>query len=265
MTSATVSTRPFEFGRVVENSLRALAADGWVFLGLSALFVGAPSVIGGMILQHLIEAGVLPASGFQATVDSIDLLAIVGVFAYPASAGIYFATIARLRGERASFGECLRIGVTNWAPLFGLSIVMGLAQTVGYALLIVPGLVLTVMWAAALPLKVIEGVSINRALDRSRALTKGRRWPIFGLLLLMTLAIFLVGAVVGFVVGFGWGFMRAVRHAANFPPYAHIAPVATAIGQTLARPISSATYACLYAELRGQSVLRTQTVADTFA
>ena len=52
----------------------------------------------------------------------------------------------------------------------------------GLILLLVPGIILGVMWSVAAPAMVTERLGVMASLGRSRALTKGSRWRIFGLL-----------------------------------------------------------------------------------
>jgi hypothetical protein len=51
-------------------------------------------------------------------------------------------------------------------------------------LLLVPGVILLVMWWVFVPAIVIEGAGITGCFGRSRELTRGRRWSVFGLILI---------------------------------------------------------------------------------
>ena len=66
------------------------------------------------------------------------------------------------------------------------------AIIVGILLLVVPGLILLVVWSVAIPALVGEHRGIPSALRRSRDLTKGVRWQIFGLILFII--VFSVGS-----------------------------------------------------------------------
>jgi hypothetical protein len=69
----------------------------------------------------------------------------------------------------------------RFGPAFGLSLLSGLAIALGFVLLIVPGLLLFVRWAVALPAMLREDLSITAALGRSTEMTEGNRWQILGL------------------------------------------------------------------------------------
>ena len=74
------------------------------------------------------------------------------------------------------------------AGLLALGVVAGLAITVGYALLIVPGVALSVIWSVAAPAMVAERRGVRAALKRSRELTAGARWVIVGLFAVIMVA-----------------------------------------------------------------------------
>ncbi|HEU5068650.1 MAG TPA: hypothetical protein VFT61_10760, partial [Sphingomicrobium sp.] len=70
-------------------------------------------------------------------------------------------------------------------PLAALMILLVLAVMLGFLLLIVPGVMLYVMWSVASPVLVEEHRGVFGSFKRSQQLTKGARWKIFGLLLII--------------------------------------------------------------------------------
>ena len=70
-----------------------------------------------------------------------------------------------------------------------------LGMMLGMLLLIVPGLILMTMWYVAVPACVVEGTGPVRSLGRSRELTAGYRWKMFGLILLV-IVISVIGSMV---------------------------------------------------------------------
>jgi len=71
----------------------------------------------------------------------------------------------------------------------GISVIIG-----------VGGIVLVVIWFLAAPLIVAERIGVLPALKRSAALTKGKRWGIFGLLMLTVIFFLLLDFVIGILV-----------------------------------------------------------------
>ncbi len=60
-----------------------------------------------------------------------------------------------------------------------------------------PGLILFTMWFVAIPVCVVERLGPISSLGRSRRLTKGHRWKILGLLLLL----YLIGIITSIFLG----------------------------------------------------------------
>ena len=82
-------------------------------------------------------------------------------------------------------------------------------------LLVFPGLMLFVMWYVAVPVCVVERAGPITSMGRSRELTKGYRWKVFGMLLLVGLfqmvgagviagMSYTAGTAVGLIVNLIW-------------------------------------------------------------
>lgn len=93
----------------------------------------------------------------------------------------------------------------NIGMAFGVSILANLGVLLGFMLLIVPGLLLMVRWALATPVVIRENLGTTAALRRSAELTKGNRWRILGLALLIwvpgMLVIIAASALLGVFAG----------------------------------------------------------------
>jgi len=127
------------------------------------------------------------------------------------------------RGGEASLPECFEKGVTTLLPLAGLTILWWIGITLGLILLVVPGLILLAMWAAAMPAMVAEGTGVIESFGRSRELTRGYRLKVFVFLLLFAIVFYLVFAVlIGGLLGgvsLGGGFGAAQLQSMTSPLY----------------------------------------------
>jgi len=101
------------------------------------------------------------------------------------AAMLAYGVVKELQGQRAGIGACLGHGIRRALPALGVAIVADLAWIGGAFLLIVPGFMMLCMLYVAIPASVIERPGIRGALDRSRELTLGLRWPVFGLMTVM--------------------------------------------------------------------------------
>src|SRR5580704_2254659 len=125
------------------------------------------------------------------------------------------------RGRQLSFAEAISRFLRRIAPVAGSALLATLIISVGFALLLIPGLIALVMFYVAVPACVVEELGPVTSLKRSVALSKGFRWKVFGLFLLWIPGAFFVsiglnfiwGLVQGFILGFVQGLSISVEPA----------------------------------------------------
>jgi hypothetical protein len=138
-------------------------------------------------------AGVEPSSGSSTLMNLFSIVAaVLSIFA---QATIMHNSFAIMSGRDVPVRESLRSGISRFWPLIGLGILFGLGTTLGFILLVVPGFILVTMWFAALPACVVERLGPIRSLRRSAVLTKGHRWKLFGLLVLLIITFVVVAGL----------------------------------------------------------------------
>jgi hypothetical protein len=135
---------------------------------------------------------------------------------------VLIGAFQRLRRQPLRVGEAIQKALARFFPLFGLVLLWGLALAVclvlsvfilsgliwvfgGGGMVMVPAILspivlaptafFFVMWVVVVPATVVEGLSPLASMIRSTGLTKGYRWKIFGIMLLLGLLL-----VVGFIV-----------------------------------------------------------------
>lgn len=107
------------------------------------------------------------------------------------------------QGNQLRLGAYFSTAIRYFPAIFLLTLVATIGMTLGMMLLIVPGLYIFAMWSVMVPAIVVDRAGFS-GLGRSQDLTKGYRWSILGLLILVGLLIALVNAVLGLVLGFGF-------------------------------------------------------------
>ncbi len=101
------------------------------------------------------------------------------------TATLIYGTVQELRGQHATIGDCLSRGLSRTIPVLGVAILSMAAMTAGFIALIIPGyIVMTMLWVA-IPVAVVERPGVINSLRRSSQLTKGDRWRIFGIILIL--------------------------------------------------------------------------------
>jgi len=121
---------------------------------------------------------------------------------------ISYGVFQEMRGQRASGADCLRRAVSLFFVVAAVAVVAVVATLAAAILLIVPAFIVATMLWVAVPAAVVERPGVFRSLSRSAALTKGHRWQIFGIILLIGIG----GLAAGYVVErlFGLGTLGAI-------------------------------------------------------
>ena len=252
MTDTTVGSRRFEMGRVISGTFEVIGRNFVPFTLMALLLGGLPNLLAGLFQMRFINE----ATTFQprwiggSIVGGLIMLAA----AYVLQAAIVHATVADLNGRRVALGDSLRVGLRNCLPLIGLAILTAFGVAIGLVLLIIPGLMLMVAWAVAVPAKVVEKIGVFDAFTRSRDLTRGRRWPIFGLFVLYAIAAWILNALIlaafaPFALAKGLPTPETMESFAS--SISVIQLVADPLIATVSTLVSTAGLATLYYELRG--------------
>jgi uncharacterized membrane protein len=174
----------FQVGSVLSVAWRTLFSAPGIFIGLTFVsnFVTAiVEIVGNMRTVNNIATIVAPLS---LLVNMILSLVIQGAVAY--------AVFQVIMGGRASLGESVSKSASKIFALIGLAILSGVGVSFASILLIIPGLILLCMWYVAAPACVVERLGPVESLGRSRALTKGYRWQVFGVIALLSLLTWLM-------------------------------------------------------------------------
>ncbi|MGO1074858.1 hypothetical protein [Inquilinus sp. CA228] len=118
-----------------------------------------------------------------------------------ANGAIIYGVVQTLRNQSFSVGRCLTIGLSALIPILGVSITVGVLVMLGMILLIVPGIMVFCAYYVAVPAAVVERPGVFASLSRSGVLTKGHRWRIFGILVVVVIASAAVQALAEVILG----------------------------------------------------------------
>lgn len=203
-TQIDTSGRVFTLGNVFNRAFGVMGGAAATVFGVSFLLYAVPQAIWSYILPTFM-VGVTPVN-FAAFWGLTLVGGLIMTALYLIVQGtLVRAVVASGEGRPASLAECLDRGIRMALPLLGLSILAWLGIMAGMTLLLVPGIILGIMWSVAAPALVDEQTGIIAAFGRSRYLTKGARWKIFGLVLLllviMWIAVMLLGVLLMALVG----------------------------------------------------------------
>jgi hypothetical protein len=83
-------------------------------------------------------------------------------------------------GRRITPWAGLRAAARHWGRGFLASFLAGLGEGLGFFLLVVPGVILSVRWAFVLPVVILGETGGRSAMNESARLVSGRWWPVCG-------------------------------------------------------------------------------------
>lgn len=188
-----------EFGSVYSRSLSIFSRNVVPFATLSAV-AALPYLV--FYLNNLENTKPGVAANPLQVLETVLLPLVIGfLLRMIAQAIILNGAFQYMRGREISVGESLRVGFSRFLPVVGLVMCEGIGLVFGYMLLIVPGVILQLAWFVALPACVVEGIGPIASLGRSAALTKGSRWKILAVAIVLGIIGSVIGAVVGAVGG----------------------------------------------------------------
>ena len=97
----------------------------------------------------------------------------------------------------ATVGELLGSVSPKLFSLLLLGIVTSILIAVGFVFLISPGVILALMWFVAVPVLVAEDKGVFASMSRSSELTKGNRWRLIWLVVIIYVLLFIIAFIVG--------------------------------------------------------------------
>lgn len=128
----------------------------------------------------------LIAGGLGALSSDSSLLNLVSfVISGPLSAGLYWLMLEIHRDEQAEFAD-LFAGFREFGRAFGVYALSLIAMMVGLLLLIVPGIIIAIGLWPALFLVMDDSLGVMDTLRRAWDMTRGYRWQLFVLGLVLT-------------------------------------------------------------------------------
>ncbi|HEX8381121.1 MAG TPA: hypothetical protein VF619_11315 [Allosphingosinicella sp.] len=182
---AEAGDRSVSIGRIFSRAFGTIGRNPVATLGIALLFSALPWML---IIYAIASLGLqgFAALGTIATVAVAIFSTVVFILLSMITQGaLVRATVAYSQGRKASFAESAMAGLAVVLPLFLLALLSALGFALGLLLLVVPGIMLYVMWSVAAPSLVEERLGPIEAIRRSHYLTRGARWKIFALMLLL--------------------------------------------------------------------------------
>jgi len=203
-----VGGAPFGVGAAIAKSFAIFAKGWWKFFVLTLIplapyyvfeFATQPTTLEGVAAGQQAGGAYFASLGFR-TLLAMALSALANVTCL-------YGAYQIMRGKDFTIGESFSAGFSRLLPALGTSLAVVILVMVGFIVLVVPGMIALLMMYVALPVCVVERLGPFASMSRSRFLTKGSRWKLLGLALLMYLAILVLGGIFGGIGAYLGGFM----------------------------------------------------------
>ena len=236
---APVANR-FEIGRVISQTFGVIGRHSVsIFvvcfaMTLTSVLLSALAHYASMGLEPQLQTGVTSLAG-----------SVVSLATHAVLLGCVTAiAVNDLNDRRAPFSWAFSVGLRLILPVLGINLIIGFGIFFATILFIVPGLMLMTWWIVAVPVRVVEGPGVIKALTRSRELSKGRRWAIFALVMCYAVLAGLFTA--GFIAADG-GYTEYALRLSTYDPLTMVIQV---VSSTILAAISTSGVAAIYTELR---------------
>ena len=193
--------RDFRVGRVFNRAASVLSRNFVPFVAIAAV-AALPNLWRTTAIGGSAAVAARGAHNPYAPVLTVFGLVMLGLISFGISqAAILNAAYQDMSGRPSPIGESLRKGLRRFLPIIGLAILQGLGIFIASVFLLFPGFIVMAMWFVSLPACVVERLGPIGSLGRSRALTKGHRWKIFGIVVLLTIVNFIGIGVIMALIG----------------------------------------------------------------
>ncbi|PBC00793.1 hypothetical protein CK220_29490 [Mesorhizobium sp. WSM3860] len=242
MTSAELA-RPesFQIGRVFNNTFSVIGRNIGLCVGLALLFSGLPQLV-----TQLLRLNSHPGNpaNFAAATTNYKIGLIVGAaviailylaFAFLLQSSVVRVAIEDLNGKKPTFGDSIATAIRFLLPTVAIGLLVALGVGAASIALLVPGIILGLGWSVAIPVLIQERLGVFGSMSRSRALTKGSRWALLGL--------FVILVIIGLVI-------QSISGVAVYLFHGIAAAVVAAMVQSMGSMVGSVAAAVSYVELR---------------
>lgn len=243
---AEIDDRSVSIGRIFGRTFGVMADNPLVVFGISLVLSGIPVGIFNAFFRQDLAQGLQSGLNGTAIIEIVLGFLVSMLLQWLVMGCVTRATVAYSQGERASVGDCFSVTIPRLLPIFAISVLVTLGMGLGFLLLIVPGLFLACTWAVVVPVTLAEKSGVFESFSRSATLTRGARWKILGLLLLVGLifwGINLTAGLVSFLV-LGMAFNNPL--VATQP----VALILSIVVTTLTSTLMAAYATALFVELR---------------
>jgi hypothetical protein len=236
--------RPLGIGEILDAALAVYRRHAFALWRIVAVVVALPAALNGALAVAVRQVGDPQANSGSLLLLELLVVIVSLVATSLATAAAYRLVADAYLGRPVDPDASLRFGLRRLVSVLWVSVLFGLGVFVGFLLVIVPGIYLTVAWSIATPVLLGENLRGSKAIRRSRALVRGRWWACAGVIYLMYLLEGIVYLGIVLVIG------QIVDASGNDSVLFLEKGVTSLIASTLVLPFHVAVTTVLYIDLR---------------
>lgn len=192
----TTALRPLSTGELLDRTFFLYRKHFVLFAGIIAM----PHLV--LLAFQLVGVAIRPGVGSSLTSAAGSILwslatGVVALGAAAASQGATVIAVSQVHLERpASVMDSIRRIGPRIVGLSVMLIAVTLAVGIGFVLLIIPAVILVTMWALTIPVAVLENKGLSDSVSRSAELTKGDRWRVLLICVLLGILFYVIWSVI---------------------------------------------------------------------
>jgi len=186
------SIGPFGVDTAISETLSLFGANFWLITRIVVVTVAPFEIFRALHFADITRQWELSTWSFL-------LNGVCKVLVVPAL--IYALMKVILTGKEAGVHESYRWGLNKLAKLTVCAIILGVLQAIGYALLVIPGIIVSVVFTLVYPIAVLEKGSVTEVFGRSLELTRGHRIQIVLAWIVMGIPLIIASALGTFIIG----------------------------------------------------------------
>jgi hypothetical protein len=195
----------FTIGNAIGTSIAVFGRHVLGFSSISAIMF-VPVIIIGVAILFIFGLQGIMSGNYSDAHSGIFVGMLLAFLVYYAAivvamAAMAYGTIQDLRGQYTGIGDCLSRAFGSLIPLALAGLAVGFLAMLGTIALIVPGLMIWTAFSVVGPAIVVEGLGTGAGMRRSRELTRGHRWPVFGALILSAIVLNIISYLLSHIVG----------------------------------------------------------------
>ena len=185
---------------IVDAAFQLYRRHALVYIMVTALAYAPWLVLNLILFRSISTPGTTPNFGF----GRLAFVWFGNFITFTLMSGVLTKLVADayLNGEPGRIEDAVRVVLPRVPALIGSAIGKLLLITLGFMLLIVPGIIFSLMFVATTAVIVLEGKGVIEAFGRSAQLTRNQKMHVFGTYLLIFVLYFLLSIGVVVLTGF---------------------------------------------------------------